>query len=85
MNPKDEPVAWGGALTGVAVAVFPVLTAFGVHITQDQISSLLVLLGALIVLVTFVVRSRVTPVDKAQGVIDAAYLTQPGDPKPVLK
>lgn len=84
MNPSSEPVGWAGATTAVAVAAIPLLRAFHVNITEDQANAILGFLAAAIVFLTLAVRARVTPTDKAQNVVDAAYIAQPGDPKPTL-
>jgi hypothetical protein len=83
-GPTDEPVAWGGAISALAIAGIPVLRAFGVSITKDQADAVLAFLAAVIGFGTLLVRAQVTPVAKARDVIDAAYLTQPGEPKPKL-
>lgn len=85
MKPSNEPVAIGGALTALATAAIPVLRAFGVEVTEDQSTASLTFLAALIAFGTLVVRSRVTPVNRAQDKIDEAYLIQSASkPKPVL-
>lgn len=86
MNPKDEPVGWGGILTGIAVALIPFLREFNIYnMTEGQTSSFLGLLAAIIIAGTFYVRSRVTPVDKANEVITDAFNATPGiDTKPTL-
>ena len=60
----QEPVRFWAAVTGVIVAVIPLLTLFGVlDLTADQISGILAVLVALGVLFQFFfVRERVTPV-----------------------
>jgi hypothetical protein len=80
----QEPVAVGGSLTAIAVAAIPVLRAFGVNVTEDQATAVLGLLAALIAFGTLLIRSLVTPVEKANDVINAAYIAQSGDPKPSL-
>ena len=60
----QEPVRFWAAVTGVIVAVIPLLTLFGViDLTSDQVSGILAVLVALGVLFQFFfVRERVTPV-----------------------
>lgn len=85
MNPSNEPVGWGGALTALAVAAIPLLRAFGVDVTEDQSSALLGFLAAVIGIGTLVVRSKVTPVATAEKAIDRAWLADPTkDLKPQL-
>ena len=85
MNASNEPVALGGVVTAVAVAAIPFLRSFGVDITQDQSNATLGLLAALIVAGTFFVRSRVTPVERANDRITEAFHATPGvDEKPTL-
>lgn len=63
---SNEPVTIGGAITGVATAILAVLTGFEiVDWTAEQVGLVLTLLTALIVLVTVVTRSKVTPTPKA--------------------
>jgi hypothetical protein len=85
MDPKAEPVGWGGAITALAVATFPLLKACGVNITSEMSAAILAFLGAVIVIVTLMVRSRVTPVERAQGWIDKAFKLNPEtDAPPVI-
>lgn len=82
---NKEPVSWGGAITAVAVATIPVLRAFGVEVTEQQSSAVLGLLAAMILAGTVVVRSKVTPVGKAEQKIMEAFHATPGrDQKPTL-
>ena len=62
---KNEPVRFWAAITGIVVALFPVLTLFGViDFTAEQVSGVLVLLAAVgVAFQFFVVREKVTPVD----------------------
>lgn len=60
---KTEPVAVAGSITAVGVAVDGVLNGFEiVHWTQVQNGLVLALFSAVVVAVTAVARSRVTPV-----------------------
>jgi uncharacterized membrane protein len=60
----QEPVRFWAAITGVIVAVIPLLTLFGViELSSDQVSGILAVLVALGVLFQFFfVREKVTPV-----------------------
>ena len=60
----QEPVRFWAAITGVIVAVIPLLTLFGViELSSDQVSCILAVLVALGVLFQFFfVREKVTPV-----------------------
>ncbi len=77
MNPQKEPVAWGGAITALAVATFPLLRAFGVNITVEQSDAILSFLAALIVIGTLVIRANVVPLGKAENVVSLALNTSP--------
>lgn len=59
-----EPVRFWAAVTGIVVAVIPLLTLFGVvDLTSDQIAAILAVLVAVGVLFQFFfVREKVTPV-----------------------
>jgi hypothetical protein len=61
---KNEPVRFWAALTGVIVAVIPLLTLFGVvELSSDQVSGILaVLVAAGVLFQFFFVREKVTPV-----------------------
>lgn len=84
MNPKNEPVAWGGAITALAVAAIPLLQAFGVNITEQQASALLAFLAALIAFGTLVLRAVVTPTAKANDRITQAFNADPATDHPPL-
>ena len=85
MTPANEPVSFNGAITALAVAAIPLLRAFGVNVTEDQSSAILAFLAALIVFGTLIVRSRVTPVKKANDLIDQAFRADPATmKKPML-
>jgi hypothetical protein len=60
----QEPVRFWAAVTGVIVAVIPLLTLFGViELSSDQVSGILAVLVAMGVLFQFFfVREKVTPV-----------------------
>mgnify|MGYP000468587674 CR=1 FL=1 len=60
----NEPVRFWAAVTGIVIAVFPLLTLFNiVELSADQIAAILTLLVAVGVLFQFlVVRNKVTPV-----------------------
>lgn len=75
MNPQKEPVAWGGSITALAVATFPMLRAFGVDVTVEQSDALLGFLAALIVVGTLVVRANVVPLGKAENAVETALNT----------
>ncbi len=59
-----EPVTIGGGIIALLVALGPLLQAFGVDLTEAQINTSLVFITAAVGLVTLIVRSKVTPVDK---------------------
>lgn len=85
MTPANEPTAWSGAVTALAVAAIPLLRAFNVNVTQAQSDAVLGFLAALIVVATVFVRSKVTPIAEAQKKVDQAFIADPSlDPKPVL-
>ncbi len=59
VNLKNEPVAVGGAITGLVTAVLAALTAFGVwEPTPDQTAAIFGLLTALVAVVTTLVRHK---------------------------
>ena len=59
MNVKNEPVAVGGAVTGLVTAILAALTAFGVwEPTPDQTTAIFGLLTALTVVVSALVRRK---------------------------
>jgi len=57
MKPTREPVAWHGVIA-VAVAL---AGAFGLELTAEQLS---VTISTLVAIGTFIVRGRVSPVDR---------------------
>lgn len=61
---NTEPVVLGGLLIGLVQALLAVLVGFEVvHWTTEQIGLVMALVLAIIALVTFWQRSRVTPVN----------------------
>ena len=60
----EEPVRFWAAITGIVVAIFPVLALFGiVELSTEQIAGIITLLTAVGVLFQFFfVRERVSPV-----------------------
>ena len=60
---KDEPVRFWAAITGIVVALIPVLTIFNViNWTPEQIAAVVVLFAAVgVAFQFFFVREKVTP------------------------
>lgn len=57
-----EPVAIAGAVQALITAVIALLVAFNAwHPTDDQIAAVMGIYAALIVVITTIVRSKVTP------------------------
>ena len=62
---KDEPVAFGGAITALVQAVIGVLVAFNIDITPDQQTAILTLTASLVAFTALgatIARNQVTPV-----------------------
>lgn len=62
---KNEPAAFGGAVTALIQAVIGVLVAFNLNVTPEQQQAVLGLTTALVsmtVIVAAVIRQNVTPV-----------------------
>lgn len=57
---KNEPVALSGAIMGVITAGLGLAVLFGVPLTMDQVAGSVTFAGAVIVLVGFLVRNKVT-------------------------
>ena len=75
MTPNSEPVGWGAGVTALAMATMPMLTAFGINITQNQSAAVLGFLSALVLFLGLFVRSKVTPTAKAEAAVETALLT----------
>ncbi len=62
---KREPVRFWAAVTGIIMALFPVLTLFGViDWSVDQIAAVLALFAAIgVTFQFFFVRNKVSPID----------------------
>jgi hypothetical protein len=85
MGPQKEPVGWAGAITALAVAIIACVNTFGGNIDPDKTGALLGVLAAVMTIGTLIVRSNVTPVKKAQSLIDEAFKANPEvDEKPYL-
>lgn len=86
---QTEPVRVAGITTNFLIALFMVLAAFQLKVSDDQQKAII---GAVIPTITFVqfmfefARSYVTPVAKAEQKIDEAFKSSPraGDTKPTL-
>lgn len=65
LEAKNEPVTIGGAIIAFLVALGPLLQAFGVDLTADQLAAGQTFVIAGVALVTIIVRRKVTPVAKA--------------------
>lgn len=61
---SNEPVTIGGVILGLVTATLALLMAFGLELSQDQVAAILGFTTALIAVVTFIVRSKVTPTSK---------------------
>ena len=61
---SNEPVTIGGVIIGLVTATLALLMAFGLELSQDQVAAILGFTTALIAVITFVVRSKVTPTSK---------------------
>jgi formate hydrogenlyase subunit 4 len=84
-----EPTLIVQMITGAVVAVSGLLVAFGINMTDDQQTAVIAAIGPVVAVVYFVaglvIRSKVTPVEKAEEAIDEAYAARQGiDPKPEL-
>lgn len=85
---KTEPARLVSAITAALTAIFSVVAAFGLPISDAQQTAILGAVApivAAIMLAGEIIRGQVTPVKKAQDKIDAAYQATPGqEPKPRL-
>ena len=82
---NKEPAAIVGTITAIVSALLVFAKAFGLSITEDQQDAIRGLVAVAAPLVAgLVIRSFVTPTERAQDRIDEAYIAQPGDPKPAL-
>lgn len=61
---SNEPVTIGGVILGLVTATLALLMAFGLELSQDQVAAILGFTTALIAVITFIVRSKVTPTSK---------------------
>lgn len=66
----NEPVTIGGAILAFLVALGPALVAFGVDLSAEQLATAQGVAAALVVLVTIVVRGKVTPVHPEADTLD---------------
>lgn len=64
---KDEPVALGTLIIAVLVAVGPMLVSFGVDLSAEQLATTQAFALALMPLVAYVMRGKVTPIAKASS------------------
>jgi hypothetical protein len=75
---QDEPVATlGAALGAVSVTGIACLPLFGVPIDAAQQAALIAFASSIITLGTVYTRSKVTPVGKANGLIQEAFDSDP--------
>lgn len=78
LNPVNEPV-------GVSTIV-TILSWVAAHFAFDLDTATATAIATVVLVVgQWIARRFSVPVKKAQAAIDRAYLTQPGDPKPVIK
>ena len=87
MNPANNPSAWSGAITALAVATIPFLRSFNIYdMTKDQADAILTLLGVVIVVATLFLHTLTTTKVAAQAKIDVAFAAPadaPASAKPV--
>lgn len=86
---SHEPAAGIGAtVSGLLYAIWAILRASGVEITEDMqagVEALILVLCGIPAVSGLLIRLWVTPTAKAEAKIDAAYHATPGqDPKPTL-
>lgn len=77
MNPTNQPVAWSGVLTALALNSMTLLRVFGVDITQDQSEAILGLLGSIIAVGALLLALRTVTTKKAENAVQTALVTQP--------
>lgn len=85
---KNEPARIVSIITAFATAVLGLVAAFGLDVSDSQQTAIIGVIAptvTMIVVAGEVIRSKVTPTEKALDRIDTAWLADPSrDPKPVL-
>jgi hypothetical protein len=82
---NTEPARWIGYVTTAAGAIIGLAIAFGANITDDErnaIIATIVATGPIILFIVEFTRSKVTPTEKAQDLINIAAASPPGAPVP---
>ncbi|CAB4201952.1 hypothetical protein UFOVP1360_14 [uncultured Caudovirales phage] len=69
---NTEPVAIGGAITGLATAGLAAANAFGADLSGTQNAAILGVIAAIITIVTVLTRSSVTPTTRVDEEIRPA-------------
>lgn len=77
LNPTKEPVMAGATIAFVVTESVPFLNDVGAHISTTTENDLIRIIGVLLFLGAFLVRSQVLPVDKAQALVDRAFHQTP--------
>ena len=73
-----EPVAISTGITTLVTAGFAIATAFGMDLSQQQQTSILGFVAAMILVAGLLTRSKVTPTAKAEAAVETALNTTPG-------
>jgi len=71
-KPK-EPVALGGLIIAAFVALGPMLVAFGVDLSADQLATTQAFVVAIVAVVAYLVRRKVAPVEKGASPISSEH------------